>query len=71
MITMKRIILVLMLSFSAMMLMAQPNLPKEFFGLRFSEKYTVEQMKAAVGDSGEYFEIDNTEPFDMGGTLYY
>ena len=54
-----------------MLLNAQQNVPDEFFGLKFGEKYTVEQMKASVGDSGAYFEVDNTEPFDMGGTLYY
>lgn len=61
----------MLLSFSAMLLNAQQNIPDEFFGLKFGEKYTVEQMKASVGDGGTYFEVDNTEPFDMGGTLYY
>lgn len=68
---MKRIVLVLLLSFPAMLLNAQQNLPEEFFGLKFGEKYTLEQMKVAVGDSGTYIEVDNAEPFDMGGTLYY
>ena len=68
---MRRIILVLLLSFVAMIMKAQQNLPEEFFGLKFGEKYTVEQMKAAVGDKGSYFEIDNSEPYDFGGTPYY
>ena len=40
--------------------MAKRNLPEEFFGLKFGEKYTVEQMKAAVGERGNYFVIDNS-----------
>ncbi len=68
---MKRIILVLLFSFAVMTLKAQQNLPEEFFGLKFGEKYTVEQMKAAVGDRGSYFEIDNSEPYETGGTSYY
>lgn len=68
---MPKIILISIFSFIAMISMAQQqNLPEEFFGLKFGEQYTPEQMKNAIGANGTYFDIDNSEPFDMGGTLY-
>lgn len=68
---MKRILLALAFVAIAVVSRAQTPLPDEFFGLKFCERYTVEQMKAAVGENGTYFEIDNTEPYEIGSTKYY
>lgn len=68
---MRKIILIFISSFIAMISVAQQkDLPEEFFGLKFGEAYTQEQIVNAMRNLGEHFDIDNSEPFNMGGTLY-
>ena len=68
---MRKIIVTICLIFiAAISLAQQKNLPEEFFGLKFCEKYTPEQLKDAMKNNGTYFEIDNSEPYDMNGMQY-
>lgn len=63
---MKRILLIFALSLLTTITKAQQHdIPNEFFGLRFGETYTVEQLIAAIGDNGTYIDslsIDDAEP---------
>lgn len=68
---MRRIIFTICFTFiTAISLAQQKNLPEEFFGLKFCEKYTPEQLKDAMKNNGTFFEIDNSVPYEMNGTQY-
>ena len=68
---MRKIIFTISFTFITAISQAQQNnLPEEFFGLEFCEKYTPEQMKDAMNNNGTYFEIDNSEPYEINGIQY-
>ena len=68
---MRRIIFTICFTFiTAISLAQQKNLPEEFFGLKFCEKYTPEQRKDAMNNNGVYLEIDNSKPYDINGIQY-
>lgn len=68
---MRRIIFTICFTFiTAISLAQQKNLPEEFFGLKFCEKYTPEQLKDAMNNNGVYLEIDNSKPYDINGIQY-
>lgn len=51
---MRRIIFTICFTFiTAISLAQQKNLPEEFFGLKFCEKYTPEQLKDAMNNSNQ------------------
>lgn len=67
----RRIIFTICFTFiTAVSLAQQKDLPEEFFGLKFCEKYTPEQLKDAMKNNGTFFEIDNSVPYEMNGTQY-
>ena len=68
---MRKIIFTICFTFiTAASLAQQKDLPEEFFGLKFCEKYTPEQMKDAMNNNGTYFEIANSEPYEINGIQY-
>ena len=68
---MRRIIFTICFTFiTAISLAQQKNLPEEFFGLKFCEKYTPEQLKDAMNNNGVYLEIDTSKPYDINGIQY-
>lgn len=68
---MRKFVFTICFTFIAAISMAQQkSLPEEFFGLKFCEKYTPEQLRDAMKNNGTYFEIDNSEPYDMNGIQY-
>lgn len=47
---------------------AQQSLPNEFFGLKFEETYSLEEMKEHVGNKGTF--VQETGTIEMGTTNY-
>ena len=69
---MKKNILTLLFTFITIVSFAQKHdLPDEFFGLKFNEKYSPEQIQEALKGNGTYYEFDNTEPYVENGVPYY
>ena len=66
---MKRISLIIAFIPICIAIHAQQLLPNEFFGLKFDEVYTLNQMIEHIGSNGTF--IQETEPFQMGTTTYY
>ena len=66
---MKRILLIIAFVLTYIAAHAQESLPNEFFGLKFDEAYTLEQMIEHIGSNGTF--IQEIDPFQMGTTMYY
>ena len=66
---MKHVIFVMIVVLGSLVGNAQQSIPNSFFGLKFDEVYTIEQMIDSVGDKGTF--IQETEPFQMGEGMYY
>ncbi len=68
---MRKIIFIICFAFITTTALAQQkNLPEEFFGLKFCEKYTPEQLKDAMKNKGTYYEVDNSELYELNGIQY-
>ena len=66
---MKRILLIIAFILIYIAAHAQQSIPNKFFGLKFDEAYTIDQMIEHIGSNGTF--IQTVEPFQMGTAMYY
>ena len=57
---MKKYILIIAMFTLSVIANAQQTIPNEFFGLKFGNQYTFEQIKFHVGENGTFFETNDT-----------
>ena len=57
---MKKYILILAMFAFSVIANAQQTIPNEFFGLKFGNQYTFEQIKSHVGENGTFFETNDS-----------
>ncbi len=60
---MKKLIFILLALVLYADVYAQQSIPNEFFGLKYGNKYSLEQVKTHVGDKGNYVETDESVEF--------
>lgn len=60
---MKKLIIILLALAVSNVVNAQQSIPDEFFGLKYGNTYTLEQVKTHVGDNGVYVETDESIEF--------
>ena len=65
---MKRFLLITVLTMSCIITQAQQTLPKDFFDLKFDEKYSTEDLKKHLDGNGSF--VRETGTFDIGPTTY-
>ena len=68
---MKKYILIIAMFTLSVIANAQQTIPNEFFGLKFGNQYTFEQIKSHVGENGTFFGTNDTLEFDSIKCLGY